>query len=186
MPGMREDHAAASAVPCCAGWQGGTQLPRHAAVRDVWVASAHCRQAERFARERVPLSTSTPPDYGPMCAMTDPFLAMIHTLRCSTIHATNVASTQGRVWRCGRAFFKPIPMAAKANYTLQVASLPRCWSLAALPTHVANFCELADVKSAARKKSDGERSGQLYPIALEAVQKLDTLFDSERGINGKS
>lgn len=48
------------------------------------------------------------------------------------------------------------------------------------------FFELADVEGAARKKSRGERSGQIYPIALEAVQKLDALFDIERGINGKS
>ena len=48
------------------------------------------------------------------------------------------------------------------------------------------FFELADVEGAARKKSRGERTGPVYPIALEAVQKLDVLFDIERGINGKT
>ena len=48
------------------------------------------------------------------------------------------------------------------------------------------FFELADVEGAARKKSRGEKAGIIYPIALEAVQKLDALFDIERGINGKS
>ena len=48
------------------------------------------------------------------------------------------------------------------------------------------FFELADVEGAARKKSRGERTGSIYPIALEAVQKLDALFDVERGINGKT
>lgn len=48
------------------------------------------------------------------------------------------------------------------------------------------FFELADVEAAARKKSRGERTGRVYPIALEAVQRLDALFDIERGINGKS
>jgi hypothetical protein len=48
------------------------------------------------------------------------------------------------------------------------------------------FFELADVEGAARKKSRGERSRQIYPIALEAVQKLDALFDIERSINGNS
>jgi transposase len=48
------------------------------------------------------------------------------------------------------------------------------------------FFELADVEGAARKKSRGERTGPIYPIALEAVQKLDALFDIERGINGKT
>ena len=48
------------------------------------------------------------------------------------------------------------------------------------------FFELADVEGAARKKSRGERTGMVYPIALEAVQRLDALFDIERAINGKS
>lgn len=48
------------------------------------------------------------------------------------------------------------------------------------------FFELADVTSAARKKGRGERGGTIYPIALEAVQRLDALFDIERGINGKT
>jgi hypothetical protein len=47
------------------------------------------------------------------------------------------------------------------------------------------FFELADVASAARKKSRGEHAGMIYPIALEAVQRIDALFDLERGINGK-
>ena len=46
------------------------------------------------------------------------------------------------------------------------------------------FFELADVKGAARKQSRGERTGVIYPIALEAVQRIDKLFDIERGING--
>ena len=48
------------------------------------------------------------------------------------------------------------------------------------------FFELADVEGAARKKSRGERTGTVYPIALEAVQKLDALFEIERSINGRS
>ena len=48
------------------------------------------------------------------------------------------------------------------------------------------FFELADVTAAARKKSRGERAGTIYPIALEAVQRLDCLFDIERAINGKT
>jgi transposase len=48
------------------------------------------------------------------------------------------------------------------------------------------FFELADVVSSARKKSRGQHSAMIYPIALEAVQRLDALFDIERSINGKS
>ena len=47
------------------------------------------------------------------------------------------------------------------------------------------FFELADVEGAARRKSRGERIGMIYPIALEAVQRLDVLFEIERAINGK-
>lgn len=48
------------------------------------------------------------------------------------------------------------------------------------------FFELADVEGAARRKSRGEKVGVVYPIALEAVQKLDALFVIERDINGRS
>jgi hypothetical protein len=48
------------------------------------------------------------------------------------------------------------------------------------------FFELADVEGAARKKSRGARTGTIFPIALEAVQKLDALFEIERAINGCS
>jgi transposase len=48
------------------------------------------------------------------------------------------------------------------------------------------FFELADVEGAARKKSRGEKAPIIYPIALEAVQKLDALFAIERDINGTS
>src|SRR3546814_12049922 len=48
------------------------------------------------------------------------------------------------------------------------------------------FFELADVEGAARKKSRGEHAGMIYPIALEAVQRIDALFDIERAVNGSS
>ncbi|KHK90028.1 hypothetical protein LK12_19300 [Novosphingobium malaysiense] len=40
------------------------------------------------------------------------------------------------------------------------------------------------VEAVARRKSRGERTGMIYPIALEAVQRLDALFEIERGSNG--
>lgn len=46
------------------------------------------------------------------------------------------------------------------------------------------FFELADVEGAARKKSRGERAATIFPIALEAVKRLDALFEIERAING--
>ena len=46
------------------------------------------------------------------------------------------------------------------------------------------FFELADVAGTARRKSRGARTAMIYPIALEAVQRIDALFDIERTING--
>ncbi|MGV3769920.1 MAG: IS66 family transposase, partial [Sphingobium phenoxybenzoativorans] len=48
------------------------------------------------------------------------------------------------------------------------------------------FFELADVAGAARRRSRSEQAGLIYPIALQAVQRIDALFDVERAINGRS
>src|SRR5690606_14796524 len=48
------------------------------------------------------------------------------------------------------------------------------------------FFELADVEGAARRKSRGQRSSIIYPIALEPVQRLDALFDIERALRGEA
>jgi len=44
--------------------------------------------------------------------------------------------------------------------------------------------ELADVEAAALKKARGEKPKPVYPLALEAVQRIDALFAIEREING--
>lgn len=46
--------------------------------------------------------------------------------------------------------------------------------------------ELADVEAAARKKAHGEKPNLVYPLAVEAVKRIDALFDIERAINGLS
>ena len=45
------------------------------------------------------------------------------------------------------------------------------------------FYELADIAASRRR---GKTAPQISPLALEAVQRIDVLFDIERGINGKS
>ena len=45
------------------------------------------------------------------------------------------------------------------------------------------FFELADIEKAAR---DGQKAKPVSPIALEAVRRLDALFEIERAINGRS
>ncbi len=53
-----------------------------------------------------------------------------------------------------------------------------CWSHAR-----RQFFELADIAANARR---GKTAAAISPIALEAVRRIDVLFDIERGINGLS
>jgi transposase len=53
-----------------------------------------------------------------------------------------------------------------------------CWAHAR-----RQFFELADIAANARR---GKKAGAISPIALEAVKRIDALFDIERGINGHS
>jgi transposase len=53
-----------------------------------------------------------------------------------------------------------------------------CWAHAR-----RQFFELADIAANARR---GKDAAAISPIALEAVKRIDTLFDIERGINGQN
>jgi transposase len=54
-----------------------------------------------------------------------------------------------------------------------------CWAHAR-----RKFFELADIAAGARKKARGKTDVVISPMALEAVQRIDRLFDIERAING--
>ena len=56
-----------------------------------------------------------------------------------------------------------------------------CWAHARRP-----FFALADIEASARRKAEGKALGAISPLALEAVRRMDELFEIERGINGKS
>lgn len=56
-----------------------------------------------------------------------------------------------------------------------------CWAHAR-----RKFFELADVEAAARKKAAGKTQKAISPIALDAVKRIDAVFDIERAINGQS
>jgi transposase len=189
------------------------------------------RQAERFAREGVPLSTSTLADQvGAAAFALMPLYHLIeaHVLAAQRLHGDDTTvpvmakgkTDTARLWvyvRDDRPFAGDAPPAALFHYSrdrrgehprahlaswaglLQADAYGGYNELYAADRQPApvveagcfaharrKFFELADVTSAARKKSRGERSGQIYPIALEAVQRLDALFEIERAINGKS
>jgi len=75
-----------------------------------------------------------------------------------------------------------MPIAAITSSTPRPATCARAGCFA----HARRkFFELADVTTAARRKSRDERASMIYPIALEAVQRLDALFAIERSINGR-
>src|SRR5690606_27374381 len=189
------------------------------------------RQAERYAREGVPLSRSTLADQvGAASAALMPLYRRIeaHVLAAERLHGDDTTvpvlakgkTDTGRLWtyvRDDRSFAGPAPPAALFHYSrdrrgehpqahlaswsgiLQADAyggygelyregrMPGPIFEAGCFAHARRkFFELADVEGAARKKSRGARTAMIYPIALEAVQRIDALFDIERSINGKS
>jgi hypothetical protein len=54
-----------------------------------------------------------------------------------------------------------------------------CWAHAR-----RKFFVLADIAAAARRKAQGEGAVVISPVCLEAVRRIDALFDLEREING--
>ena len=188
------------------------------------------RQAERFAREGVPLSVSTLADQvGAAAFALMPLYKRIeaHVLAAERLHGDDTTvpvMTKGktdvaRLWvyvRDDAPFAGADPPAALFHYSrdrrgehpqahlaswsgiLQADAYGGYGELyrdgrtpgrvleAGCFAHARRkFFELADIESAARKKSRGERTGVISPIALEAVKRLDALFDIERAINGR-
>jgi transposase len=189
------------------------------------------RQAERFAREGVPLSISTLADQvGAAAFALMPLYRLIeaHVLAAERLHGDDTTvpvmakgkTDVARLWtyvRDDRPFAGADPPAALFHYSrdrrgehpqghlapwsgiLQADAYSGYGELYALGRQPGlifeagcfaharrKFFELADVEGAARRKSRGEHAGMIYPIALEAVQRLDALFDIERTINGKT
>ncbi|TPW28111.1 IS66 family transposase [Pararhizobium mangrovi] len=188
------------------------------------------RQAERFAREGVALSTSTLADQiGAAATALMPLYRRIeaHVFAAQRLHGDDTTvpvmargrTDTARLWtyvRDDRPFGGSDPPAALFHYSrdrrgehpqahlvswagiLQADAYGGYNALYAADRSPApvieagcfaharrKFFELADIEGVARRKSRGERTGMVYPIALEAVQRLDALFDIERGINGK-
>jgi transposase len=189
------------------------------------------RQAERFAREGVPLSVSTLADQiGAAAFALMPLYRRIeaHVLSAQRLHGDDTTvpvmargkTDIARLWvyvRDDRPFAGADPPAALFHYSrdrrgehpsahlaawagiLQADAYGGYGALYATgrqpgPVLEAGcfaharrkFFELADVEGVAHKKRRGERTGMIYPIALEAVQRLDALFDIERDISGQS
>ena len=198
------------------------------------------RQAERYARERVPLSLSTLADQvGAGCAVLEPLLRRVeaHAFAAERLHGDDTTvpvlaskaklgsaktgkTHTGRCWvyvRDDRPFGGRAPPAAMFYYSrdrggehprrhlarwsgvlqadayggytqlYEAGRMPgpileaACWAHARRP-----FFALADIEASARRKAEGKMPAPISPLALEAVRRIDRLFEIERGINGKS
>jgi transposase len=188
------------------------------------------RQAERYAREGVPLSLSTLADQvGAGCAALEPLLRRLeaHVFAAERLHGDDTTvpvlakgkTITGRCWvyaRDDRPFGGGSPPAAMFYYSRDRAGEhPRshlaqwsgrlqadayggyaqlydanrkpglileaaCWAHARRP-----FFALADLDASARRQAEG-KTPVISPLALEAVRRIDALFDIERSINGAS
>jgi transposase len=189
------------------------------------------RQAERYAREGVPLSLATLADQvGAGCAVLEPLIRRIeaHVFAAERLHGDDTTipvlakgkTDTARLWtyvRDDRPFGGPAPPAAMFYYSRDRAGEhPRahlasyaglfqadayggygkvyepdrkpgpileaaCWVHARRP-----FFVMADLAENARRKAQGKTSAVISPLALEAVRRIDVLFEIERAINGQS
>ncbi len=189
------------------------------------------RQAERYAREGVPLSLSTLADQvGACCVVLEPIfdLLVAHVFAAERLHGDDTTvpvlakgkTDIARGWvyvRDDRPFGGQAPPAAVFYYSrdrggehpqghlagysgifqadafsgynklYEVGRLPGpifeagCWAHAR-----RKFFELADLAKTAKRKSRGKKPAFTSPTALEAVRRIDALFDIERDINGQS
>ncbi|MEZ5844034.1 MAG: IS66 family transposase [Hyphomicrobiaceae bacterium] len=189
------------------------------------------RQAERYAREGVPLALSTLADQvGAACAVLKPLLERLeaHVFAAERLHGDDTTvpvlakgkTHTGRCWvyvRDDRPFGGGAPPAAMFYYSrnrggahveehllrwqgilqadayggynrlYEAGRTPGpileagCWAHARRP-----FFALADIEAGARRKAEGKAPALISPLALEIVLRMDRLFETERGIAGKS
>jgi transposase len=189
------------------------------------------RQAERYAREGVPLSLSTLADQvGACCAVLSPLIERIeaHVFAAERLHGDDTTvpvlargkTDLGRCWvyvRDDRPFGGPAPPAAMFYYSrdrggahpvrhladyagiLQAdayAGYNKLYEADRRPGPITEagcwvharraFFVLADIDANARRKAEGKTAGVISPLALEAVRRIDKLFEIERSINGDS
>ena len=187
------------------------------------------RQAERYAREGVPLSLSTLADQvGACCSALRPLHDRLvsHVLTAERLHGDDTTvpvlakgkTVTGRCWtyvRGDRPFGGRAPPAAVFFYSrdrsgehpqqhladwgaiLQADAYggygklydaerrpgpileAACWAHAR-----RKFFVLADIEANARRKAQRRTTAVVSPIALQAVRRIDALFEIERSING--
>ena len=119
-----------------------------------------------------------------MCATTGRSAARRRRRRCSSTRATGPASIPQRHLACYAGilqadafggFMAAVRPDRKPGPILEAA----CWSHAR-----RKFFVLADIEANARRKAQRRTTAPVSPVALEAVRRIDALFEIERAING--
>ena len=118
-----------------------------------------------------------------MSATTGPLAVARRRRRSITPRAIEGTSIPCGIFKPSPASCRPTPIAATTSSTIPRAlrepiTAALCWAHAR-----RQFFELADIAANARR---GKKATAISPIALEAVKRIDALFDIERGINGQS
>jgi transposase len=189
------------------------------------------RQAERYAKEGVPISLSTLADQvGGCTAALMPLFKRLeaYVLSAERLHGDDTRvpvlakgkTDTGRIWvyvRDDKPFGGPAPPGAVFYYSRDRAGKhpqahlanyagifqadayegygklyeggrapgpileAACWVHARRP-----FFVMADLAENARRKAQGKKPAVISPLALEAVRRIDELFEIERAINGQS
>ena len=104
-------------------------------------------------------------------------------LPSTTRHAIAGTSIPRGIFTASPVSCRLTPTAATTSCTIPHArrgpiTAALCWAHAR-----RQFFELADIAANARR---GNKAAAISPIALEAVKRIDALFDIERGINGQN
>jgi transposase len=189
------------------------------------------RQAERYAKEGVPISLSTLADQVGSCtAVLMPLFKRLeaYVLNAERLHGDDTRvpvlakgkTDTGRIWvyvKDDKPFGGPAPPGAVFYYSRDRAGKhpqahlanysgifqadaydgygklyeggrapgpileAACWVHARRP-----FFVMADLAENARRKAQGKKPAVISPLALEAVRRIDELFEIERAINGQS
>jgi transposase len=189
------------------------------------------RQAERYAKEGVPISLSTLADQVGGCtvALMPLFRRLeVRVLSAERLHGDDTTvpvlakgkTDTGRIWvyvRDDKPFGGQAPPGAVFYYSRDRAGEhpqthlagysgifqadayggygklydpgrnagpileAACWVHARRP-----FFVMADLAENARRKVQGKKPAVISPLALEAVRRIDALFEIERGINGET
>ena len=154
-------HPTAGTVPSDRARAGRCRSACDDSVREVWAASAAQPPGRAFGGPAPPAAAFY---YSRDRAGEHP---QAHLATYTGLFQADAYSGYGKLYEPGRT---PGPIFEAA-----------CWVHARRP-----FFVMADLAENARRKAQGKKPAAISPLALQAVRRIDALFDIERTINGQS